>query len=277
MDFSIEFNANTVCLVTSPRAGEEGVTRRLLEGISDVSNNGGGFKFTHYQLKAGDGFFQALEEVFYAIDDGVRPIIHFDMHGSQEKGLEIGSSGEFIDWESFVEAFRILNAKLCNELVVLITACHGLHAILPIRFEETAPFLCLIAPEHEVSVGVIESGVPEFYQELFSSGSLALACQKLGEEFRYFHSAEFLFRTLAKYIKEQCKGAGGRKRIESLLTQVMQTSLGESQGKISKYRAQIKQHLAPSQELLDSYTSRFLMGKAADVKIDHLIVQIEKS
>jgi len=199
------------------------------------------------------------------------------MHGSQERGLEIGRTGEFIDWESVVDSLRVINTKLNNELVVLITACHGLHAILPISFEKTAPFLCLIAPEEEVKVGHIEERVPEFYRELFSSGSLAHASQKLGKEFKYFHSAEFLFRTLSRYIKEKCKGAGGQQRREDLLTEIMETRLGEFPEKISEYRSKVKQHVAPNQELLDRYTSRFLLGKASNIKIDDLLNEIEKS
>ncbi|GGC90595.1 hypothetical protein [Halopseudomonas salina] len=122
------------------------------------------------------------------------------MHGSQERGLDIGITGELIDWESVIDSLRILNIKLNNELVILMTACHGLHAILPISFEKVAPFLCLIAPEQEIKIGRIEDRVPEFHRELFSSGSLVHACQKLGNEFNYFHSAEFLFKTLTGYV-----------------------------------------------------------------------------
>lgn len=277
MNPNIPFNVNTVYLVTSSRPGEEGITRRLVESISDTSSNGGDFNFLHARINSGDGYFQLLEEIFYEIDKGLRPIIHFDMHGSQERGLEIGKTGEFIDWGSVIDSLRILNTKLNNELVVLMTACHGLHAILPINFEKVAPFLCLIAPEQEIKIGHIEDRVPEFYRELFSSGSLAHACQKLGSEFNYFHSAEFLFRTLTRYIKEKCKGAGGQKRREDLLTEIMETRLGEEPEKISEYRTKVKQHVAPNQELLDRYTSRFLMGKASGIKIDELLTEIEKS
>lgn len=277
MNPNIAFNVNTVYLVTSPRPREEGTTRRLVEGISDTSNSGGNFNFTHSQINRGDGYFQLLDEIFHEIDKGLKPIIHFDMHGSQKHGLEIGKTREFIDWESVIDSLRILNIKLNNELVVVMTACHGLHAILPISFEKVAPFLCLIAPEEEIKVGHIEDRVPSFYRELFSSGSLAHACQQLGSEFKYFHSAEFLFKTLARYIKEKCKGAGGQKRREELLTEIMETRLGEESGEISEYRTKVKQHIAPSQELLDRYTSRFLLGKASDIKIDDLIAEIEKS
>lgn len=277
MNPNIAFNVNTVYLVTSSRPGEEGTTRRLIENISDISNNGGNFNFSHAQINSGGGYFQFLDEIFHEIDNGLKPILHFDMHGSQERGLEIGKTREFIDWASVIDSLRILNTKLNNELVVVITACHGLHAILPISFEKAAPFLCLIAPEEEIKVGHIEDRVPDFYRELFSSDSLAHACQKLGSEFRYFHSAEFLFKTLARYIKEKCKGAGGQKRREDLLTEIMETRLVEAPEKVSEYRSKVKKHIAPNQELLDRYTSRFLMGKDSGIKIEDLIAEIDKS
>ncbi|MQT79930.1 hypothetical protein [Pseudomonas helleri] len=277
MNLSIPFNVNTVYLITSARKGEEGTTRRLKEAIYDVSNNGGNFNSTHGSITGGDGYFQLLKNINHEIDEGLRPIIHFDMHGSQEHGLEIGHTGEFIDWVSVIDSLRILNTKLQNELVVVITACHGLRAILPISLQKTAPFLCLIAPEEEVTVGHIEDRIPEFYRELFSSGSLAHACQRLGKEFKYFHSVEFLLITLCRYIKEQCKGAGGQQRREDLLTQVMETALEEDQGKIQEYRAKVKQYIAPSQDLLDRYTTRFLMGKASDIRITDLLEEIKTS
>ena len=277
MNKSITFNINVLYLITSPRPGEEGVARRLVESIHDVSNNGGHFNFTAGTIHTAEGFFQLLDEVYKGIKDGIRPMLHFDMHGSQEEGLEIGPSGEFIDWETVIECLRFLNAELKNELVVAITACHGLHTILPISLEKESPFLCLVAPEGEINIGSIEDNVPKFYQELFQSRSLVGACGKLGNTFNYFHSAEFLFNILIRYFKEQCKGAGGRKRREEMLTMVMQTSLGDFPANISTYRAQVKQYLAPSQEVLDRYTSRFLMGKASEIKIEDLLTEMEKS
>ncbi|WP_433589663.1 hypothetical protein [Pseudomonas koreensis] len=277
MNKAISFSFNTLYLITSSKEGEAGTTRRLVESIGDVSNNGGGFNFTHAKIYSGDGYFQLLEEIYGEIDKGLKPIIHLDMHGSKERGLEIGHTGEFIDWESFVESMRVLNEKLGNELVVIITACHGLHAILPISFEKTAPFLCLIAPEEEVTVGEIEDKMPDFYRELFLSGSLAHAHLKLGGKFKYFHSAEFLLKTLARYIKEMCKGVGGKRRREELLTEVMEAALGKGDGRVSEFRKKVKSHIAPSQDLLDRYVHRFLMGKASGVKIEDILEEIEKS
>lgn len=70
---------------------------------------------------------------------------------------------------------------------------------------------------------------------------------------------------------------GGQKRREDLLTEIMETSLLGQKWDLSKYRAKIKQHVTPSQGLLDRYTTRFLMGKAADVKIEDLLAELEKS
>lgn len=278
MNNSIPFNINVLYLIASPRRGEEGVARRLVENISDVSNSGGHFNFTTANIYTAEGFFRLLDEVYRGIKkDGIRPMLHFDMHGSLEDGLEIGPSGEFIDWETVIECLRFLNIELKNELVVVITACHGLYTILPISLEKEAPFLCLIAPEGEITMGTIEDNVPKFYQELFQSGSLVAACGKLGSAFNYFHSAEFLFKILIRYFKEQCKGIRGKKRKEELLTMVMQTSLGDFPENLSIYRVQIKRYLAPSQEVLNRYTRRFLIGKAAEIKIDDLLKEIDKS
>lgn len=277
MSYFIPLSVNTVFLITSPRVGEEGVARRLVESISDVSNNGGFFNFTHASIYGGDGYSQLIEEIYSQIDEGLKPIIHFDMHGCEVRGLEIGSTGEYIDWKSVVDSLRVLNEKLQNELVVVITACHGMHTIFPISFEKTAPFLCLFAPEGEITVSDIEDKVPEFYRELFATESLESAFQKLGDKFKCLNCVEFLFKTLALYIRRACKGAGGRERREELLTQIMESPLGDASEKISEYRAKVKQHVKPDQALLDRYTSRFLMGKVEDVRIGDLLAEIEKA
>lgn len=277
MSYFTPISVNAVFLITSPRTDEEGVTRRLIESISDASNNGGCFNFTHASIYRGDGYFQLMNEMYSEIDNGLKPIIHFDMHGCEARGLEIGATGEYIDWKSVVDSLRILNEKLQNELVVVITACHGLHTILPVTFEKTAPFLCLFAPEEEITVSDIEDKVPKFYHELFATESLESAFQKLGDKFKCFNSVEFLFKTLALYIRRECKGVGGRERREELLTQIMESPLGDASEKISEYRVNVKQYIKPDQALLDRYTSRFLMGKANDVRIEDLLAEIEKA
>ena len=118
MKISLEFNINKVILITSPRAGEEGIARRLEENIADVSNGGGNFNFFHARVNSRDGFFQVIEIVRQRIPFGDAPIIYLDFHGDEDKGLEIGATGEFIDWETLVDALRVLNIELKNELFV---------------------------------------------------------------------------------------------------------------------------------------------------------------
>lgn len=272
----IQFNLNEVILITSPRADEKGLERRLVESIKDISENGGHFNFTHAPLYAGDGFFQFLEEVYYRIEAGLKPLIHIDMHGCERRGLEIGENGDYVDWQYVVDALRILNEKLNNQLIVLITACHGLHAILPINFQKSAPFLCIFAPEEEITFADIEDKVPQFYSELFSTGSLDSALEKLGGKFTLFNSVEFLFKVLTVYIERECQGKGGRERREGLLTQIMQTSLGDAPEMIGEYRGFVKDYIKPDQALLDRFTGRFLMGKASEIKIEDLLAAIDK-
>lgn len=270
----IQFHLNEVILITSPRADERGLERRLVESIKDVSENGGHFNFVHAPLYGGDGFFQFLEEVYYRIEKGLKPLIHIDMHGCERRGLEIGANGDYIDWQYVVDVLRVLNEKLNNQLIVLITACHGLHAVLPIQFEKSAPFLCLFAPEEEIKFADIEDKVPQFYSELFSTGSLDSALDKLGSKFTLFNCVDFLFKVLAIHIERECEGRGGRERREELLTQIMQTSLGDTPEKIGSYRAFVKDYIKPDQALLDRFTSNFLMGNAPEIKIEDFLAAI---
>lgn len=281
MNNRIPLNVNTLYLITSPRSGEEGFARRIIESVNDVLNEVGGgelqYLFKHGIVNNQDDFISALDRISLDIIGGMKPMIHFDMHGSQEKGLEVGPTGEFIDWQKVYTCLRILNEQLNNELVVVITACNGLHLIKSISVEKAAPFLCLIAPDEEISFGHIEVKVPLFYREFFVSGSLHNACKKLGKEFTYFSSATLLFYLMIEYFKSYCKGVGGRARREALLTEIMNTSLGKYPENISTYRKQIKQYITPSQQALDFFTSRFLLGKASEIKINDLLDEIDKA
>ncbi|MDO8344916.1 MAG: hypothetical protein Q7T48_17075 [Cellvibrio sp.] len=277
MKISIEFNINKIILITSPRAGEEGIARRLEENIADVSNGGGNFNFSHARVYSGDGFFQSVEDIRQGILSGDKPIIYLDFHGAEEKGLEIGASGEFIDWETLVDVLRILNVELKNELFVLITACHGLHLIKLISIQKEAPFLCLVAPEQEIQVADLEDRVPEFFRVLFETKNVHLACKNLGENFTYLNSGELCVDPLILYYKEICNGAGKKLWREDFLSEVIKTGIPDDT-KLSTLRTQIKEIIQPEIKVIfEKMINHFSMGKLSRISIDEVLAEIRKN
>jgi len=278
MKISLEFNINKVILITSPRAGEEGIARRLEENIADVSNGGGNFNFFHARVYNGDGFFQLLEDIRQGILSGDKPIIYLDFHGAEEKGLELGASGESIYWETLIEILRVLNVELKNELFVLITACHGLHLIKSISIQKEAPFLCLVAPEQEIQVVDIEERVPEFFRVLFETKNVQLACKKLGENFTYLNSGELCVDPLILHHKEICGGSGKKAWREDFLTEVIKTGIPNDNIELSTLRRQIKEIIQPEIKVIfEKMINHFSMGRLSGVRVDEVIEEIRKN
>jgi hypothetical protein len=277
MKISLEFNINKIILITSPRAGEEGIARRLEENIADVSNNGGNFNFYHAHVHNGDGFFELFEEIRQGILSGDKPIIYLDFHGDAEKGLEIGASKEFIDWKTLVDELRILNVELKNELFLLITACHGLHLIKSISIRREAPFLCLVAPEQEVHVEDLDDRVPEFFRVLFETKNVHLACKNLGENFTYINSGTLCVDPLILYYKDICGGSGKRAWREDFLSEVIKTGIPDGT-KLSTLRAQIKEIIQPEiMVIFEKMINHFSMGKLSGISMDEVLAEIRKT
>lgn len=93
MDLQVEFHVDTIYLVSSSRKGEEGTTRRLVDDLAAVCSANGGLDFFHTNLNSKAGLLEFCKDLSHKIDRGSKPIIHFDMHGSADEGLEIGATG----------------------------------------------------------------------------------------------------------------------------------------------------------------------------------------
>lgn len=278
MKINPEFRFNKVVLITSPRVGEEGITRRLIENITDISNNGGNFNFCNITANDGLGFFQALEFIRQEILSGIKPIIYFDCHGDEKKGLELGISGEFIAWQAFIDELRILNIALNNELFVFITACHGLYLSKKLSLKKEAPFLNLVAPDVEIDVEDIETKVPKFFRVLFESHSLVQACDELGPKFSLFNTVSIFFEFSLKYFEQNHQGKGKKLWREYFLTQVVKNGMPNSSENRRKVRQQIKTDIEPYiPKLLEQLAQKFLMSKASLINMVDIIDELERS
>src|SRR5689334_15424122 len=204
----LEFNS--LFWISSLTAGEEGPTRRIVE---DVETQCWKTKlpFQRYEPTSVALFLEALETIKAAADEGMGPMIHFDMHGLASAGLEFTATQEFASWNALVERLRTINIASHNNLVVVSNACFGLHAIKQVTLTKAWPFYILIAPEQEVRVGFLEDHTAAFYAEMFSSGDIMSAYRRhLAGEMRVFHCEKMFGGALAKYIIRSCKGKSKR-------------------------------------------------------------------
>jgi hypothetical protein len=162
---------NSVIWISSLRAGEEGLTRRVTEDLSTFFGSIA-LPFQMYNAESVPLLEDALGKIEQATHSGMRPILHFDMHGSKENGLEIAETKKFASWPLVVKKLQAINIASHNNLCVVSGSCFGLHAIRQVTINEACPFYVLIAPENEVSFGFLEDHTVPFYTDVFSAGDL---------------------------------------------------------------------------------------------------------
>jgi len=228
--------------------------------------------FTHLTVTSAEHLKTVLNDLaILALRDGVRPILHFNMHGSQDKGLYIAQSDEYLSWEDLYISLRRINEATRNNLVVVSAACYSLHSIRQITLEAAVPFFALLAPDETVQFGFLEDNLRKFYDDFISTGSIDTAYQThLSDRFRYFHCEEMLCRTIAKYIVKSCKGRSAQERKERLLTLAVSNGLGTTPQNLRHARTKIKEVMQPSQELLDRYSNTFLIGRPCSISMDDI-------
>lgn len=272
MQLDTGFSCNSVIWLTSLPDSELGPTRRMVEDMESLKAETS-IGFQHIQVTSAAHLKSLLEELaFHASEHGMRPLLHFDMHGNKDDGLHISQSSEYVSWNELYNNLQALNQATRNNLVVIGAACFGLRSIMPIKLDKPAPFFVLLAPEKEVCVGFLEDNVLCFYRELFASGSLDAAYSRyLSDEFKYFHCEKMLFIVVAKYIKAACKGKSAQERRERLLTEVFSQGMEKTEDNLSSVRKKIKEGLKPDQALLDRYAKTFLVGRTCSFNMQQLL------
>ena len=94
MQLDTGFSCNSVIWLTSLPDSELGPTRRMVEDMGSLKAEMCiGFK--HIQVTSAAHLKSLLEELScHASENGMRPLLHFDMHGNKEEGLHISQASE---------------------------------------------------------------------------------------------------------------------------------------------------------------------------------------
>lgn len=278
MQIETEFGCNGIILISAPRNGEEGIARRLSEDLDQLTVLHDDIIFRHVTISNKEELTNLFHSLRAEMKNGFRPILHFDMHGDKEKGLEIGASGEMVDWGLLNKSLQELNQITKNNLGIIILACYGFYAIKCVSILEPCPFFIMIAPPETITFGEIESSIVPFYTELFCSNRIDSARAILGDKYGYFHSDRLFFISFSRYIRNKCTGKGGRERREQLLTEtITEKKLNNSRYMRRQLRKSIKSHISPTPQLMERYSSRFLHGKDCSVTFAEVMEAVKKS
>lgn len=268
--FTSTLRVNCFFWFSSLRPGEEGTTRRVTEDLFPYLNSIG-LQHQYWSPATSDALDQALDAIAEAGTEGMCPIVHFDMHGSERSGLLIAASGEHFSWDRLYNKLRRINITTANNLCVISTCCFGFHMIKSLRITEACPFYMLIAPEREITLGFIEDSVFKFYRDVFLQGGIIEYYERyLSNSMKIFHSEKVLAIVLSRYIGESCIGKGGAERRERLLTDVLASGVPGNRSNKRLIRKSLKGLLQPSQALVDRFVETFLLGKQVGFNIDDL-------
>jgi hypothetical protein len=164
-------------------------------------------------------FLTSLEDQSKA---GLRPIIHLDTHGDARDGLFIAASGEFVAWQEVATRLRPINVAAKNNVCLVSAACESLQIIMTLDFKAPTPFLIMLAPQHTVTFGFIETNVFNFYEDLFAFHDVLAAHERhLAPELQQFHSHRLVLKRLSGYLRDGCIGKSRRKRVRRLMSETL--------------------------------------------------------
>jgi hypothetical protein len=225
MDIDGGLRFDLLVWLTSPRPGEEGWTGRIYEDVESACMQVG-LQMQRYEVPSRAKFLDALDQIAEAARQGRRPFLHFDMHGSVEKGVEIAATKEHVPWSLLVPKLRAINQATGNNLCVVAATCEAFLAIKLVGITQAVPFFLLVAPSAKVISGFLQDHIAPFYRQMLETGDIIASIKEnLEPDIRTFHCGAALARAMAQYISVHCKGKTGEKRREKLLSEVLLAGL----------------------------------------------------
>ncbi len=248
---------NTVLWISSLKEEEIGLSNRILEDLASLLD-ASGVSLKCFEVNSIQEMKWLTTDLSFRILQGMRPIIHLDMHGC-ETGLQIVKSGEIYPWSYFCNAFSIINRLSKNELMIFSTACFGLKMIEGIDPVARSPFSCLIAPQSEIKAGYLADNVLSFYKSLFETQSIDEAFKKtLGQPFKIFSSHDVFLVLMSAYYEDHCSGMRKITRREQLLSKVVDAGRARNSQEIKFARSYLKSALQFDEALVKKYSNYFL-------------------
>lgn len=273
IDVVDKFEVNTIVWLRSLSEDELGPSRRMVEDIEPLAKRDGPFQFEEIVVSSTAEMLAALATLASRCRAGLRPILHFDCHGSEESGLLIAPSGDRLGWAELTSALRAVNVAAENNLCCIFGVCFGMYLSTELSITEPSPYFLTIAPEREISVGELEARFPSFYERLFETGNITQAYrERLAEVLSIFQCQEIFGKAFATYVVNHGSNAALSERREKLITKLLERR-GISEAtpdQLRSARAQMKEGLKLNQDILDRYASIFLIGRKAVLGIEEV-------
>lgn len=277
MKFDTSVDCNSIVLLSAPRQDEIGQSSRISEDLKIITVKYG-MNFECFLINTKNELIDYLRQLHSSIENGLRPILHFDAHGNKDHGILIGNTNEFVSWNDITSELRKLNAASGNQLFVFIASCYGIYTLKSVTIYDSTPFYIMFGPSNAVTIEEIENIIPNFYKVLFEYNNIEESIKSLNCKFEYFHAERLFCKVMIQYFRDHCLGNGGRKRRENLLSGAMNKKGVENtkQNRIL-FRKVIKKDIKPSPEFVDQYATVFLHGKKCSISSIEIISMAKKA
>ncbi len=208
-----------------------------------------------------------LTDVFKSVEyetenDGLYPLLHFEIHGSDDTTGLILSSGDYVSWEELIEPLTKINIACRLNLLVILAVCYGANLTRIIKPTDRAPFWGLVGPTHKIKTGFILKAFYQFYKTLLKSENGASAVSALNNEkeigkgyYRFSNAESFFKKVYIMYVQEECTPEKLEERARKMFR-----ILKKEQGNSARSVGQLKRHLKKTQEeSFYKYCNKFFM------------------
>ena len=264
---------NSVIWIRSLADDEINPSRRIVEDLIPMAT-AGHFAFEEKVVGNRADLLTLLDSIGTSAQAGLRPILHFDCHGSAADGILLKPTYEFCDWGELTAQLRNINVATGNNLCCVFGACFGMWHATHLRLSQPIPWYLVIAPENEVSVGILEERTAVFYREVFASANITQAYDRvLKPDLDIMLCKKVFAESLTRHVAVNCRGESGRKRKEEAVTAVLHGRgiISPTREQLAQARRDIRHKFQASQWVIDYFARTFLIGRDPGIDVADLI------
>ena len=155
--------------------------------------------------------------------NGVKPIIHLEIHGNENgDGLTL-ENNEYIGYSELCNSLTKININSGNNLFLTLAVCHGAWIMQNIKLDKPAPFVGVIGSFEKIGNIDLYIRYSEFYSEFLinfdfdkSFDILQKVNKKIPNTYRVLDSVELFKNVYKNYLQENTSEEGIKKRLSQI-------------------------------------------------------------
>ena len=199
LDIEYDYIVSIDCLSTEERQ-KHGITDSLKKQLQGL-----GLGYKAFLCDKRNSVLEVFDELIQCVKLGEKFMLNFIAHGNSSG---IGVGGELLTWEEMSSKLKMINDSMGHGLVVNMTSCFGLYAVIANNFVDECPFFGLIGSSVKLKVthGKLVNGM---LLEKMASGV------DIGEAVKLINN-EIKAKTNKDYVIE-CISSEGYRKIKSTI------------------------------------------------------------